>query len=97
MLTQIIIISRLIAISGCLQLRTTTADVLKCKKLANRDTQPIQLQSVPVCENPQVKTTTVDEQNVDLEKNMSTSCELMKENISSNYINFSELHNRGKL
>ena len=52
-------------------------------KLANRDTQPSQLQPVPVYKSLQLKTTTVDEQKVDLEKNvaarlMTTSSELRK-------------------
>ena len=40
-------------------------------KLANRDTQPSQLQPVPVYKSLQLKTTTVDEQKVDLEKNVA--------------------------
>ena len=43
----------------------------KCKKLANRDTQPSQLQPAPDYENLQLKTTAVDEQVVELEKNVA--------------------------
>ena len=43
----------------------------KCKKLANRDTQPSQLQPAPVYENLLLKPTTVDEQEVELEKNVA--------------------------
>ena len=43
----------------------------KCKKLANRDTRPSQLQPAPVYETLQLKPTTVDEQVVELEKNVA--------------------------
>ena len=58
----------------------------KCKKLANRDTQPSQLQPVPVYENLQLKPTTVDEQKVDLEKNVTYGhFQRAQENTSSNF------------
>ena len=43
----------------------------KCKKLAIRDTRPSQLQPTPVYENRQLKNKTVDEQVVQLEKNVA--------------------------
>ena len=43
----------------------------KCRKLANRDTRRSQLQPVPVYENLQLKIMTVDEQEVELEKNVA--------------------------
>ena len=45
----------------------------KCNKikLANGDTQPRQLQPVPVYKSLQLKTTTVEGQEVDLEKNVA--------------------------
>ena len=55
-------------------------------KLANRDTQPSQLQPVPVYKSLQLKTTTVDEQKVDLEKNVAYDhFQRAQKNISSNF------------
>ena len=58
----------------------------KCKKLANRDRQPSQLQPVPVYENLQSTTTAVDKEKVDLEENVAYGhFQRTQENISSNF------------
>ena len=57
----------------------------KCKKLADRDIRPSQLELAPVYENLQLKTTTVDEQEVELEKNVAYGhFQWARENISNN-------------
>ena len=57
-------------------------------KLANRDTRPSQLQPAPVYENLQLKTTTVDEQEVELEKNVAYGhFQRTQENIQSGFGN----------